>query len=156
MIFFIIFVLIPLSEIIVFITVSQHIGLGFALLTALMTAILGGFLVRHQGIQTIMSAQSSLRSGGIPSNELFDGLCIVAAGAMLITPGFITDILGFSLLVPAIRFMIRRKLEKSGKFQMGSSHMGYQHTEDSGHHSERYDSGVIDVEYETVSEDDKP
>jgi len=151
--FFIIFVFIPLSEILVFIKVSQHIGLGVALLSALFTAILGGFLVRRQGLQAIMSAQSSLRSGGIPSKELFDGFCIVAAGATLITPGFITDIIGFSLLVPAIRNWARHKLEQSGKVHMSSfSNFDQQ----SGGHRPPRDPNVIEAEYETISEQDKP
>ncbi len=129
--------------------VSDKIGLGTALFFALFTAILGGFIVKYQGIQTMITAQKSMQHGQIPSKELFDGLCIVAAGATLITPGFITDIIGFSLLVPAIRNFLREKLASSSKFQ--SSSFSAQYTQST------QDSDIIDVEYETIIEEqDKP
>ncbi len=142
--FFIIFVIIPLSEIIVFVSVSDKIGLGTALLMALFTAILGGFIVKYQGMQTIITAQESMQKGNIPSKELFDGLCIVAAGATLITPGFITDIIGFALLVPSIRNILRRKLTASDKFQASSFSSEY-----------KKDTDAIDVEYEIIEDQDK-
>lgn len=150
--FFIIFVLIPLSELFVFMNVSEHIGLGTALLMALLTAILGGVIVRYQGISTLMSAQASLQRGSMPSKELFDGLCIVAAGATLITPGFITDAVGFALLIPPIRDALRTKLSKNARFTM--SGFGAEHSEFHDAHRQNHpsDPNVIDVEYETVDE----
>ncbi len=126
-------------------SVSDKIGLGMALFMALFTAILGGFIVKYQGIQTLTTAQKSLQQGNIPSKELFDGLCIVAAGATLITPGFITDIIGFALLVPAIRNALRLKLAASNKFQATGFSSEY-----------KKDPDAIDVEYETIEEEDKP
>ncbi len=147
--FIIIFVLIPFSEIMVFMSVSDKIGLGTALLMALFTAVLGGFIVKYQGIHTMMTAQSSIQKGQIPSKELFDGLCLVAAGATLITPGFITDALGFSLLMPPVRDYLRTKLSKNAKFQT----MGFDTTQSPNHRS--HDPNVIDVEYETIDENDR-
>lgn len=146
--FIILFVCIPLSEIMVFMNVSDKIGLGIALFIALFTAILGGFIVRYQGMNTIMTAQKSLQAGQIPSKELFDGLCLVAAGATLITPGFITDALGFALLIPAVRNALRTKLSANSKFEtmeFGATDMRTPN-----------DPNVIDVEYETIDEQDKP
>jgi len=147
--FFILFVLIPLAEIMVFVMVSGKIGLGTALLFALFTAVLGGALVRFQGLHTLMSAQSSLQSGGLPTKELFDGLCIVAAGATLITPGFITDILGFALLVPALRDILRRKLAGSGKFQSASFNTEFH---DNQQQQRPNDPDIIDVDFETLDD----
>ena len=146
--FIIIFVLIPFSEIMVFMSVSDKIGLGTALLMALITAVLGGLVVKYQGIHTMMTAQKSLQAGQIPSKELFDGLCLVAAGATLITPGFLTDALGFALLVPAVRDALRTKLSASAKFDTMSFGTTETHMPD--------DPNVIDVEYETIDEQDKP
>ncbi len=154
--FFILFVIIPLSEIFVFMKVSGQIGLGTALLMALGTAILGGALVRYQGIQTLMNAQSSMQKGSIPSKELFDGLCIVAAGATLITPGFITDVLGFMLLVPAIRNILRTKLSQSTKFHAGGFNNDFSEFSDNKQYHKPNDPDVIDVEYETIDQNDKP
>lgn len=152
--FFIIFVLIPLAEILVFIAVSDHIGLGTALLMALMTAIIGGALVRYQGIATIFSAQDSLRRGEIPSRQLFDGLCLVAAGAMLITPGFITDTLGFLLLIPAVRHVLLRMLVKSGRVSVNGFNAEYAEFHDQRHYHHPGEPDVIDVEFETIEKDD--
>ncbi len=153
--FFVIFIIIPFAEIIVFMSVSDVIGLGTALIMALITAILGGAIVRYQGIQTIMNAQKNLRQGILPSRELFDGLCLVAAGATLITPGFITDVIGFLLLVPAFREILLKKLIHSGRFEassFGAEHNGSFNDPYKDHHNFR-DPDVIDVEYETVDED---
>ena len=145
--FFVIFIIIPLAEIIVFVSVSDVIGLGTALIMALMTALLGGAIVRYQGIQAMMSAQENLRQGILPSRELFDGLCLVAAGATLITPGFITDAIGFSLLIPAFRDFLLEKLIHSGRFDVSD----FGNTK--GDHRAYHDPSVIDAEYETLDED---
>ncbi len=146
--FFLLFIIVPLAELFVFMQVSDVIGLGTALFMALFTAILGGAIVRYQGLQTLMNAQRTIRDAGIPTEEIFDGLCLVAAGATLITPGFITDTIGFLLLVPALRRKMRRTLVD--KFTTsGTMHTSY-------HEETRYtDSDVIDVEYHTVETDEK-
>ena len=154
--FLVIFVLIPLAEITVFIAVSDKIGLGTALLMALLTAILGGIIVRYQGIHTIMNAQQSLEHGQIPSKEIFNGLCLVAAGATLITPGFITDALGFSLLVPAIRDALRKKISESTRFQSMEFNADYTEFHDTKHYHRPKDPNVIEADYETVDDTDKP
>ncbi|MGH1404194.1 MAG: FxsA family protein [Alphaproteobacteria bacterium] len=153
--FFVLFVIIPLSEIFVFMKVSGQIGLGTALLMALGTAILGGALVRYQGIQTLLNAQESMQKGTIPSKELFDGLCIVAAGATLITPGFITDVLGFALLVPAIRGVLRDKLSKNTKFHTTGFNNDYSEFSHNKQHHRPDSPDVIDVEFETIDKNEK-
>ena len=151
--FLVLFVFIPLAEILVFINVSGKIGLGSALLFALLTAVLGGMIVRFQGIKTMMSAQNSLRGGALPTKELFDGLCLVAAGATLITPRFITDALGFALLVPAVRNYLRHKLSQNAKFS--SMEFGGEFgNEFGGHQGQPHDPNVIEAEFETISEND--
>ena len=71
--FFILFIIIPFSELMVFMSVSDKIGLGTALLISLFTAILGGAIVKYQGIKTMSAAHDSMQKGHIPSKELFDG-----------------------------------------------------------------------------------
>ena len=151
--FFIIFILIPFLEITVFMAVGGYIGIGTTLLLALLTAITGGMIVRYQGLQTIFSARQSMSHGGLPSKELFDGLCLVAAGAMLITPGFVTDTLGFLLLVPKMRETLRHKLSASAHFQaMNFENEFYEETQ----RPKPEDPDVIEGEYETLDEDNKP
>lgn len=145
--FLILFVLIPLAEIFVFIKMSGLIGLGTSLMIALFTAVLGGFLVKYQGITVMMEGRTELMQGALPTRALFDGLCIVAAGATLITPGFLTDALGFALLVPPVRDALRERLKTSAVFTQFHSH--------THHHTPDHDPDVIDVEYETLDERDR-
>lgn len=148
--FLIIFVLIPFVEILVFMAVGKEIGIGTTLLLAFLTAVTGGGIVRYQGIQTLFSAQKIMAAGALPSKALFDGLCLVAAGAMLITPGFVTDALGFLLLIPALRDALRRKLLRSGYFDIHTEFYGETYEDTSA------GTGIIEGEYERLDEDNKP
>ena len=105
--FIAIFIILPFLELMVFAAVSGKIGLLTSLTLAFLTAVIGGALVKHQGLQTIAAMRKSMQRGGLPLNHLFDGFCLIAAGVMLITPGFITDTLGFLLLIPAVRNALR-------------------------------------------------
>lgn len=116
--FLIIFVVIPLVELGIFAAVSDHIGLWSALLFALFTAVLGGYLVRLQGMKTVFSIRGSMEEGRMPLNELFDGFCLVAAGALLITPGFLTDAIGFTLLIPQARAGMRHIIKTHTNWAM--------------------------------------
>ena len=98
--FIILFIIIPLVEIYFFLLVGDAVGILQTLLLCVLTAIIGGFLVKKQGLETLFNAQKNLQGGTLPMKEIFDGFCLVVAGALLMTPGFFTDIVGFSLLVP--------------------------------------------------------
>ena len=151
MIFFWIFILLPLAELYVFGLVSSKIGLGTSLLFALFTAVLGGALVRRQGFHVLNSARGSMDRGALPVRELFDGACIFAAGALLVTPGFITDTIGFALLIPPVRGLLYQHIKQSGKWQVDIM------SGQNAYHYESRSSGpdVIEGEYETVHEDEK-
>ena len=148
--FFILFVVIPLLELAIFAAVSEHIGVLTALVFALLTAMIGGNLVRLQGMQTVMSLRNSVDRGQLPMSELFDGFCLVAAGALLITPGFLTDTIGFALLVPAFRKFLRHVIKNhtSWASQAGSFDAGYSRRS-------HYDPDIIEGEYENLDDDDK-
>lgn len=142
--FFILFFLIPIAEVFVFLQVGDEIGILQTLLLCLLTAIIGGALVRHQGLGTLFRARAEMNDGRLPVTELFDGLCLVAAGAMLITPGFVTDTIGFALLVPAFREVLRHWAARHFKLVQTAT----------------YDDGVVEGEYvrverETISGADK-
>jgi len=104
------FLLIPVAEIAVFIQVGDLVGLGPTLLGIFLTAILGAALVRRQGFEALRRSRASLDRNELPVAELFDGLCLLTAGALLLTPGFLTDAVGFLLLVPPVRAVLRRLL----------------------------------------------
>lgn len=102
------FALIALAEMATFFWVESRIGLVPALGLALGTAVVGSFLVRVAGISVLGRIQQRVALGELPGRELSDGAAILVAGAFLISPGFITDTLGFLLLVPAARAVVHR------------------------------------------------
>ena len=94
---------VPLAEIAVFIEVGGWIGLWPTLAVILLTAAAGTWLIRAQGVGVLMRARRTIAGGGAPLREAFDGACLIAAGALLLTPGFLTDAAGFLLLAPPFR-----------------------------------------------------
>ena len=117
---------IPILEIAVFIMVGNLIGLWPTLGLVLVTAILGTLLLRRQGLDTLARIQAETRAGRVPARELVNGLMIAIAGVLLLTPGLVTDTLGFLLFIPAIRNAVwsflkaRVVVVASGGFGRGS------------------------------------
>ena len=97
------FITIPLAEIYLLIRIGSVIGALPTIGLAILTAIIGAFLVRQQGLATLGRAQTCLDSGEIPAVELLEGVVLLLSGALLLVPGFFTDIVGFVMLVPTIR-----------------------------------------------------
>jgi UPF0716 protein FxsA len=104
------FVVMPLIEIAVFIQVGGWIGLWPTLGLIVLTAIVGTWMLRRQGFAVLRRAQQQLEQGGIPLGEVFEGFCLVIAGALLLTPGFVTDAIGGALLLPPVRAWLYRAL----------------------------------------------
>lgn len=119
---FALFIAIPLIEIALFIQVGGLIGLGWTLLIVVVTAVLGTYLVRQQGLRAIGDVQRSFSQLSDPTEPLAHGLMILFSGALLLTPGFFTDAVGFSLLIPGVRvavFQYLRARVKVQSFTMG-------------------------------------
>ena len=112
---FLAFTIIPIIEIYLLIKIGSIFGALTAVILVILTGFLGAFLARMQGLQTLFRIQKSLREGSMPSGELLDALLIVIAGLVLLTPGFLTDSVGFLLLIPAtrnsIKYWLRRQIE---------------------------------------------
>ena len=100
-----IFVLIPIIEISLFIEIGSIIGSFYTVMLIFLTAIVGVFFVRQQGISTFQKLASQLRNLEAPVQTMFEGLVILIAGILLITPGFFTDALGFLGLIPISRII---------------------------------------------------
>ena len=100
-----IFVLIPIIEISLFIEIGSIIGSFYTVTLIFLTAIVGVFFVRQQGISTFQKLASQLRNLEAPVQTMFEGLVILIAGILLITPGFFTDTLGFLGLIPVSRII---------------------------------------------------
>lgn len=107
----ILFISVPIIELFLLIEVGKKISWELTVLIIFITAIIGARLTKIQGSQTIRNVQSALRMGKIPHREVLDGLMILVAGAILLTPGFLTDFVGFCLLIPKLRSYLRKFLK---------------------------------------------
>lgn len=101
------FTLIPALEIYLLIKIGSYFGAFTTLLIVIATAVLGAYLARMQGFKTLLEMQESLRQGNMPAEALMDAFLIVIAAAVLLTPGFITDAVGFLLLIPTTRTLLK-------------------------------------------------
>lgn len=108
--FLIAFIGVPLAEIYLLIEVGQAIGALPTIGLCVLTAIIGGGLLRHQGLATLQRARDNLDQGKAPALELLEGAALVVGGALLMTPGFATDALGFACLLPPTRRAIVRSV----------------------------------------------
>ena len=106
--FLLAFIGVPLVEIALFIQIGGLIGLWPTIAIVIATAVAGTALIRRQGLNTLQRAQQEMDAQRLPVRELFDGICLIFAGAMLLTPGFLTDTVGFALLVPPLRTLLGR------------------------------------------------
>ncbi len=120
----ILFTLVPLVELFLLLYIGKYLGLLFTIIVVLITGILGGFLARSQGFTIYRNIRDDLENGIIPMDGLLDGLFILVAGVLLVTPGLITDILGFLILIPIVRNWFIQGLKKRFKrnFEMRNIH----------------------------------
>lgn len=107
LILFVVLVL-PIVEIAVFIRIGALIGVGPTIALTLLSAFVGVSLMRYQGFATVARARQTIERNESPVDEMLDGLCILLAGALLILPGFVTDVFGLLLFVPWVRRYVRR------------------------------------------------
>ena len=106
------FIGLPIVELALLFKVHERVGLGPTILLVLLTGITGAALVRRQGIAILFRIQHEMAEGKLPAPQMIDGIMVLVAGALLVTPGLITDAVGFALLVPVIRDYIRGWLRK--------------------------------------------
>ncbi|HSG61236.1 MAG TPA: FxsA family protein [Pseudomonadales bacterium] len=152
---FVIFVVLPIVEMWVLIETGAHIGGLSTIALVLLTAVIGAFCLRIQGMSMLLEAQRKMQVGELPAQEMFGGLLLAVAGVCLVTPGFITDSVGFLLLVPPVRLAlgkaILKKMQVSGQQQFYSHHTYTQQ----GPFGTRHEEDVI--EGEVVNDpDDNP
>lgn len=143
---------VPIIEIAVFIEVGGRIGVVPTVATVIVTAMIGTALLRQQGFAVLARVRESLAAGRFPIAEVFDGLCLLVAGALLLTPGFVTDAIGLLLFVPPIRAALRRIIGayflSSGRVQV------FGDGPEAGFGPARQPGGptVIDGEFEEIDE----
>ncbi len=145
------FIAVPMIEIALFIQVGGAIGLGWTLAIVLITAVLGTWLVRTQGAMALGQLRNSFSDMRDPTEPLVHGAMILFAGALLLTPGFFTDAVGFALLIPAFRSAAFRAIRARVNVQTFATHG----PQDAHRRDPRYpdpSGDVIDGEYHEIPE----
>lgn len=108
-VFFIVFIVVPLLELYVLIEVGSQIGALPTILLTIFTALVGGLLMKHQGLQVVQQAQMAVAKGEAPQQQVIEGMMIFIGGAMLLLPGLVTDFLGFLFLLPPVRVALAKR-----------------------------------------------
>jgi len=150
-ILFLLFVGVPIAEIYVLIKASGIIGAGWTILAVVGTAVLGAALVKTQGFFTMNSMKNKLAEGQVPAMEVAEGVAILIAGALLMTPGFVTDAFGFACLIPPLRQTVIKNMIKKGVMnvagQSGVFTSQTVHREGTNSYSENTPNNVIEGDY---------
>jgi UPF0716 protein FxsA len=110
---FLLFAALPIIEIAILVNIGDMIGGWNTVGIVIFTAFVGAYLVRQQGLSTLMQAQQKMQTGQMPGQEMAEGLLLVIAGVLLVTPGFVTDTLGFLFCLPFTRPAIAKALIKN-------------------------------------------
>jgi len=118
----ILFIIIPVTELYILIEVGKRIGSLTTIGIIIFTGILGAYLVKNQGFMILKKIQNDLNDGIMPGDSLIQGAIILAGGILLLTPGFVTDTVGFIFLIPVSRNVVKKYLLKwlKGKIEKGN------------------------------------
>ena len=145
-----IFIAVPLLEMLLLFEVADRIGGLYTLGLVVLTAVIGVQILKRQGISTLTRAQNRLQTGELPAQEIVEGMLLAGAGALLLTPGFITDTLGFIFLTGPLRRPLAKRIIRSGVVRTmggsgkgGFSYWSYSSSDNSGDR----DSNVFEGEY---------
>jgi len=165
-ILFLCFLTVPIIEMLVLLEVGAFIGAFYTVLLVLLTAVIGVSLLKKQGLSTFIKANQKMQTGQMPVAEMGEGLMLAVAGALLLTPGFVTDAIGFILLTPGLRRSIAKtlfqKMLENAQQNSFYSQTTYQAKRSgpevnpfsaSARRSEEDLSGVIDGEFQDLSSD---
>ncbi len=125
---FLAFTLIPLIDFYLLFRVGEHIGFVWTVLIVILTGWLGAVLARREGLRVFLQFQKEIQSGKLPGDTILEGVLVLASGLLLITPGFLTDITGLTLLIPPARQRVARFIKDRYRRKL------------------RTDQGIIDVE----------
>lgn len=120
---FLLFIIVPVIEITLLIQVGSAIGVWYTVGLVLLSAFIGVNMLRRQSLSTLTRAQQRMNSGELPGQEMAEGIVIAVGGALLVTPGFVTDVIGFSCLIPQTRKALVKAV--SSRFTVISAQQGF-------------------------------
>ncbi len=106
------FLVVPIAELAVIITVGSEIGVLNTVALLIAVSVVGAWLAKREGLGVLRRIKGQLDAGRVPGAELVDGFLVLFAGALLLTPGFLTDCLALALLLPPVRAVVRRTLRR--------------------------------------------
>ncbi|NOX96558.1 MAG: membrane protein FxsA [Nitrospirae bacterium] len=124
---FLLFTLVPVLELYILVKLGTIFGVGLTLLVVIGTGILGATLSKREGLKVWFRIQEEMQNGRFPGNELLDGFLIFIAGVLLLTPGLLTDILGFLTLIPWTRAIFKKWIKEKVRKMMDSGHTEFIH-----------------------------
>ena len=124
-IFAVLFLIIPIIEIFFLIKVGETIGAWWTIILVVLTAVIGAGLLRQQGLSTLARFQQNMAQGKLPAQEMVEGILLAVGGALLMTPGFVTDAIGFLCLLPFSRQFLAKTIIKRSSLQLGSRMGGF-------------------------------
>ena len=134
--------MVPLIEIYLFVGIGGIIGVGWTLFLVVLTAVVGAWLVRIQGLSALKRFREVASRGELPALQLVEGLFLLVAGALLLTPGFFTDLVGFACLTPPVRALMIHNLLKRGRIMPASVTS----------RGQAYPEKTIDAEYQRLDD----
>ena len=122
---FLLFTVIPVIEVMILVRLGESFGFITTLTLVITTGLIGAYLVRKEGFAVIVKIQAEFKEGRFPAEHLLDGILLLVAGIVLVTPGLLTDITGFVLLIPFTRDLIKRVIQKklSEAIKSGTVHV---------------------------------
>ncbi len=126
---FLLFALVPVIELALLVEVGGRIGVAPTIAVVLATGAAGAWLARAQGLRALQRLQEAVRSAQFPGEEIFDGVLILGGGPLLLTPGFLTDILGFLALVPGTRHLLKTLVKSQVRGRMPNGRDGAVHVQ---------------------------
>lgn len=152
--FFLLVLVLSLAELWLLVEMASRFSLGLTLALCILTGFLGGAMVRRQGISTLALIGQRLQAGQLPGQEILSGLILLVTGTLLLTPGFITDTVGFLLLVPPIRRFaanlllayFRKRAVLAGTNSTGADKDPFVHWHSAGHSRPRNEDIIIEVD----------
>ncbi len=154
----ILFIVVPVIEIGLFIQVGGVLGLWPTIAIVLITAMVGASLVRSQGLRTLLNVQSRVRRGELPAQQIVEGVLLAVAGVLLLTPGFMTDLLGMIILLPAPRallakYVIGRVVIKGANAFQNGRFQQYGQSNDPFDRQDREQGSTFEGEYQRKDDD---
>lgn len=154
LLFVILLIGIPLTELYVLIKVGRAIGAGTTIGLVILTAVLGAWLLRLQGLVTLARVRAALEAGELPAIELVEGLILLITAVLLLTPGFITDAIGFLVLLPGVRRTLAKGL--AAQLVVRTIHPGGRGPRRPGSPGGAHDTHTYEGDYRVENDDDEP